>query len=124
MTPIVCSFWLVLTLASQHIEPQGMNQRNPGVGLEVDGYIAGVYRNSEYRNSVYVGHDWLPLSDGHLKAGLAYGAITGYRIARIAPMVAGRITYENGRFGANLNLMPDPLYVKHSALGLQIKWRM
>ena len=118
-----CTCWVVLTIASQHIESQGMNQSNPGIGVEANGYIAGIYRNSDYRNSVYVGRDWLPIVDGHLHAGLAYGAITGYRMA-VAPLVAGRITYENGNFGVNLNVMPDPFWIKHSALGLQLKWRM
>jgi len=61
-------------LLSRHIGTDAMNNANVGAYVVVDGWTAGVYRNSLRRTSVYAGHqfDWGPFS-------LTAGVVSGYK---------------------------------------------
>lgn len=63
-----------------------INNVNPGIGISFDGgWTAGIYRNSYYRTSVYLGRAWAwevgpPLVAGRrLEVGAAVVAATGYQ---------------------------------------------
>ena len=119
----LCACYLVLSIASQHLGATGLNQSNPGVGIEVNSWHVGEYRNSLKRTSVYAGKDWE--TAGTVKAGVLVGAVSGYNHlagSAILPLVAPFIAVEHGRFGANLALLPNPIQWNESALALQVKF--
>lgn len=96
------SIILGVHLASAHIPaPEGINNFNPGVYIQADGWTAGAYRNSYRRPSLYLGHtlSWGPAS-------LFLGAVTGYHkpvLPLVAPSLAGP-SYEGWR--PRLTLIP------------------
>jgi hypothetical protein len=114
-----CTCYIVMSLASQHIDPQGMNQRNPGIGIEANGYAVGEYRNSLDRTSVYAGK---MLSAGHF--GVLAGAVSGYQFRQfhVVPLISPYATYSVGRFGVNLALVPSPIKWNETAVAVQVKW--
>jgi hypothetical protein len=116
-----CVCYAVLSLASQHLDPHGMNQHNPGVGIEASGWAVGEYRNSLDRTSVYAGK---MLSAGHF--GVLAGAVSGYqwRDMKVVPLLSPYATVSVGRFGVNLALVPSPLKWSETAVALQVKWRI
>jgi hypothetical protein len=120
MDPLACACWLTLSIASVHIDPKGMNQFNPGIGVETHGWAAGEYRNSLGRTSVYAGKQ---LQAAHL--GVLLGAVSGYPTfaghAAVVPLIAPYATYSIGRVGVNVALIPSPLRWNETALALQIK---
>ena len=125
MDLLTCTCYIVMSLASQHLGATGMNQTNPGIGVEANSYHLGEYRNSLRRTSFYAGRDWS--TDGAVKAGVLVGAVTGYnRVAGspVLPLVAPFISVEYGRLGINVALLPNPIQVNESAVALQIKVRL
>ena len=122
MDIISCLCYLVMSVASQHLGATGLNQTNPGIGVEFNHYHVGEYRNSLSRTSVYAGKDWE--TGGAVKIGVLAGAVTGYnRLAgsSVLPLLAPFVSVEYGRFGANVALLPNPIQWNQSALALQIK---
>jgi hypothetical protein len=115
--------WLELSTFSHHVQRDSLNQRNPGLGAEVGQYHFGEYLNSVRRPSWYVGREF-HVGDGPVRAGVLVGAITGYPIAEVAPLIAPFVRFDHGPVGANIVLIPDPVIVRHSALGLQIRLRV
>ena len=71
---ILTAITLGVHLVSAHI-PAGLenNNLNPGVYAKVDGFVAGVYRNTLRRTSFYAGYAF-----EHGPFALTVGAITGY----------------------------------------------
>ena len=118
MDMVSCVCYLTLSVASQHLDPHGMNQYNPGVGIEANGWAVGEYRNSLDRTSVYAGK---MLSAGHF--GVLAGAVSGYQFRQfhVVPLLAPYATYSVGRVGVNLALLPSPIKWNETALALQIK---
>jgi hypothetical protein len=122
--------WGVATIASYHANREVKhNERNWGLGLEHDlndkwRFAAGGYRNSYWRDSVYVGALWLPAQSGNYKFGVLLGAVTGYDhvVGPFAPTVLPTLMYEGKQWGANLGVMPSPARGV-GVLGLQLKWR-
>lgn len=121
MDALICTCWLVVTVASQHLDPSGMNQRNLGIGLEVDRWIAGGFDNSINRTSFYGGREFLIIEDEHLKAGVALGIMSGYQHDGIpnnlphgdsrgylSPLVSPFISYEVRNVGFNVTFQPKP----------------
>ena len=76
-------------LASKHINASGYNEVNPGIGLEHDKYIAGIYKNSFSKPSVYAGRTF----SFNQYTGVKYGVVTGY--GRLSPMVAGYLRLDH-----------------------------
>jgi len=76
------------------------NEFNPGIGVEHDGYVAGYYKNSWSKPTVYAGYTYRPveLANGHIKAGVTAVAMTGYRYpVGVLPVVeigSGRVSVE------------------------------
>jgi len=112
-----CLCYLVLSVASQHIDPHGMNQFNPGVGIEYNGYAVGEYRNSYDRTSVYAAKS---LQYGHV--GVFAGAVSGYpsRFGKLNPMLAPYLTFGD-KYAVNIAIVPNPMQWNQTAIALQLK---
>lgn len=116
--------WAVATVNSYHFKDSGNNEANFGVGFERGiaerlSLMAGEYRNSMGRTSVYAGLAWTPLSYGSLHFGFAAGAISGYE-SRPVPMVVPMVSMERQRYGANVFVTPNA-NGSSGAIGFQIK---
>ena len=114
-----CLCYLVLSVASQHIDPHGMNQFNPGVGVEYNGYAVGEYRNSLDRTSVYAAK---MIQSGHV--GVFAGAITGYPSmfgkTGLNPMLAPYVTFGD-KYAVNIAIVPSPFRWNETAVAIQLK---
>lgn len=108
------------------------NAFNAGVGVEYHGLalpdlvgMAGYYRNSRYKPSLYVQIGWTPVHLGlWVSAGATAGVLTGYRqLQRYGDVaVGGLVRIESGRLGGNVIVMPG--YGETPwVLALQIKAR-
>ena len=75
-------------IATYH-DQHGFNNFNPGVYAKWEsGVVAGTYYNSERHQSYYAGYTWeTGALVGPVHAALTLGAVTGYRSAKVAPMV-------------------------------------
>ncbi|MEY4910445.1 MAG: hypothetical protein RL761_108, partial [Pseudomonadota bacterium] len=93
--------WLILGGVAYHsCRTCKFRERNPGLalqwkspwfeeftGLENARLTAGGYINSNNRDSVYAGAQWLPYSYGSVKLGMQAVLITGYKEAVITPVL-------------------------------------
>jgi hypothetical protein len=122
-----CQTWAAATIASHHFgATQHYEERNYGLGFEAPlnrprlAAVAGEYRNSFHRTSVYAGLAWTPLAWGPAHFGIIGGIVTGYRPDPVLPMLLPTTQLELGRFGANLYFAPK---IKNGAsvVGLQLK---
>ena len=77
-------------LASKHIGESGLNEVNPGLGVEHKGWIAGLYKNSFSRRSVYAGREF----NYNDYAGVKAGIVTGYE-GGLSPMIAVYVRYSH-----------------------------
>ena len=112
--------WLVLGgLAYHSCRDCGFRERNPGLamqwqspwfeeltGLENTRLTAGSYINSNDRNSVYAGAQWLPYSYGPVKFGLQAVLITGYLEAKITPVLLPLLSVETQHIGLDIYAVP------------------
>lgn len=112
--------WLIVGgLAYHSCRTCGFRESNPGVaaqwqspwfeeltGLENTRLTAGAYINSNDRNSVYAGAQWLPWSYGPVKLGLQAVIITGYKEAAITPVLLPLISVETQYVGVDVYAVP------------------
>jgi hypothetical protein len=112
--------WLVLGgLAHHDCRTCGFREANPGLalqwhskwfeeltGLENTRLTAGGYINSNNRNSVYAGAQWMPYRFGPLKLGLQAVLITGYKEAVITPVLLPLLSVETRHVGLDLYGVP------------------
>lgn len=125
-TPALADTWVSATTVSYHLDrSRHFNETNPGLGIEHSltddtRAIAGFYRNSIYRESVYAGVAWTPLKTEYVRAGFVAGGITGYMVSP-APMLIPVVMFEGKRFGANLLFVPHVIKDAPATIGLQIK---
>ena|SRR5437867_12683042 len=124
--------WGSLNLTSLHSRTENaMNQRNYGLGIEYHAssdvlYLAGAYRNSYEKTSVYALAGWAPVEVGIARIGVLGGLVNGYpkrNNAGVTPAVAGIVLIEGERVGMNLILIPPPLKKSPFTLGLQVKFK-
>lgn len=95
--PTQAQTYLQVNGASLH-DQSGYNGFNPGLGIEQSvtenwAMAAGWYYNSEYRNSAYAYGRYSFYRQGAWDAGIALGAVTGYRRASVVPMAFPEICY-------------------------------
>jgi len=124
--------WTACTVRSYHFDrSQGYNERNWGCGIEYGvardiRLIAGAYRNSLFRRSLYAGALWTPLHIGPAKIGLIGGVVNGYddeSHGRLFPVVAPAVVLEYRSFG--INLLATPRYRDSpGVIGLQLKFQV
>jgi len=71
-------FHINVHLASKHITSEkGLNEFNPGIGVEYKTLIAGFYHNSNYKQTLYLGKDFS--INNYL--GIKVAVVTGYEKA-------------------------------------------
>lgn len=118
--------WVGIPVWTRHFDREAvrvnnLSEDNPGLGIERSNglwhWLAGAYRNSNRRTSVYGMVGYTPLgfdlpAESKLSAGFAGGLLTGYNNNQngypIVPAAAAVITWESKRhFGANLFLVPS-----------------
>lgn len=122
--------YVTMSVASYHLDRETpRNERNWGLGFEQEvakdvRFAAGMYRNSSRIDSTYLGVSWTPWRAGDFKFGGFLGGFTGYAIDAkygLLPVV----TYERGKWGANLTLAPTQGGEKQSGVfGLQLKYQL
>jgi hypothetical protein len=113
--------WLVLTVGSRH-HKRGYNEHNYGIGIEhgiAENWrvVAGTYRNSYYRQTVYAGTTYLPLRYENWRIGGAALIVTGYD-PRPSAAVFPMVSYEEKKWG--LNFGP----VLPSVIAVQVKLKL
>jgi hypothetical protein len=121
--------WIVLGgLAYHSCRTCQFRERNPGLalqwkspwfeeftGLENTRLTAGGYINSNNRNSVYAGTQWLPWSYGPVKWGLQGVIITGYKEAAITPVLLPLVSIETQHIGLDFYAVPKMAKVSAAA---------
>jgi hypothetical protein len=125
--------WVNPGFYSHHFaKGHNLNNRNLGLGFEVsisDTYslTAGVFENSDYATSHYIGAYVMPFRMGAVKAGLAVGALNGYpRIHEGGwfPAVVPSMAFEGERVGLNVSFIPKIRDSVSSALSFQFKFKL
>lgn len=114
--------WMLgLHLLSAHAQP-GYEATTVGVYAQApSGLTLGALRNSERRLSFYAGHTWQTADD---RWALTAGGITGYRSARLNPLLVPSVRMPVGDASAvRLSLIPKPRNGGSSALHLSFEWR-
>lgn len=113
-------YWLILGGISRHTcRDCGFRESNPGLAVQwspawLKEYsdsndwrlTAGAYINSNDRNSVYAGVQWLPIEYGVVKAGVQAAVITNYLKKSILPTLLPTISIETKYVGADIFLVP------------------
>lgn len=130
-------FWLTTGFVSHHFKRDaGYNERNTGLGAEMQfnddtAISAGIYRNSVRKTSHYLQYVWIPLSLGTLHIGASVGAIDGYpelRHGKIAlslmPVASMNFKVFNQDAGLNFVYIPTIASRVNGALALQLKFRL
>jgi hypothetical protein len=112
--------WIVLGgLAYHSCRTCGFRESNPGLalqwkspwfenltGMQDTRLTAGAYINSNNRNSVYAGAQWLPYSYGPVKLGMQAVLITGYKEAVITPVLLPLVSVETQHVGLDVYAVP------------------
>lgn len=112
---------LGLHLLSAHAQP-GYETATVGVYAQAPGGLTvGALRNSERRLSVYAGQTW-HTADG--RWALTAGVITGYRSARVTPLLVPSVRLPLGPAATvRLGLIPKPRDGGSSALHVSVETR-
>lgn len=87
-----------LHLVSVH-DKAGFNNVNPGVYVNIDGWTAGVYKNSESKTSAYGGYTFSGSLSQNLQWGVTVGAVTGYSLRRVEALVVPSLTIKDPLLG-------------------------
>lgn len=125
--------WLNPGLFSYHFDRnKDFNSTNIGLGAEyqfssVLSITAGVYRNSYYQTSAYVGSYWQPIMVGPIKLGLVAGMFNGYSNTNNGgwfPAALPAATLEGDLIGCNLLFIPTVPGKISGSLSLQIKFKV
>jgi hypothetical protein len=112
--------WIVLGGIARHsCRDCGFREANPGLaaqwhspwfeeltGLKNTRLTAGGYINSNDRNSLYAGAQWLPYSYGPVKLGLQAVLISGYKEAAITPVLLPLVSVETEHVGVDMYAVP------------------
>jgi hypothetical protein len=103
---------------SKHLNNHNYRERNYGIGLRYEhddyGVQIGAYKNSIYKDSVYIGVDWNILQYQtstcfKYDAGVYYGAVTGYTYA-VTPVVGLQAAIKCQNVFVRVRAIPDPFY--------------
>lgn len=127
---------LGLHIGSRH-SVAGFNNSNPGLygrwaDAHENGWAAGTYFNSERAQSVWGGYSWsspkLALGSVGLRAfgasaGLTLGGVTGYRAAKLLPLVVPSAALHLGDAAARLTYVPKVEKRGAAALHLSLEYR-
>lgn len=118
--------WLMSGFLSKHINPDRQyNEQNHGIGYKThDGYLAGLYRNSLNKNSVYAGKEFQsdPILNDKLKLALVLGLVTGYN-KPVQPLALPEVLYGNKEHELALGIVPPIKGVTPATAALQYRKR-
>ena len=122
--------YLTTTVRSYHADRHAdYNEKNWGLGLRYKldadhlSAVAGVYKNSLYKPSIYAGLAYTPikwLTD--VNVGFLVGGVTGY-LEHAVPIFVPILMYQYKEVGINLIGIP-PLGNIDSVVALQLEWRL
>lgn len=117
--------WLMSGFLSKHINSdKDYNEQNHGLGYKNhDGYLAGVYRNSLNKNSVYAGKEFQtdPIAD-KLRLAIVLGMVTGYN-KPVQPLALPEVLYGNKEHELALGIVPPIKNVTPMTMALQYRKR-
>ncbi|RJG21608.1 hypothetical protein D3872_06505 [Massilia cavernae] len=125
--------WLSTGFATYHFDSKkNLNDSNPGVGIEYHindemAVTAGRFYNSDRQHSRYAGLFYQPWTVGGVKLGAVLAAFDGYPYMRGGgwfPALIPAATWEYGRFGANLAVIPTYKERLHGGISLQLNFKM
>lgn len=129
--------WLTSGFLSRHLERDiNYNERNTGIGLELQlddtsSISAGLYRNSVRERTHYLQYIWTPLSWGAVRFGAAAGMLDGYPELNDGKWALSLIPVVNVNFklfghdaGINLVYIPTIAEKVDGAFAVQLKVRV
>ena len=125
--------WLNAGFYSAHFDTdKGLRNANPGLGFEYRlnndwSATAGRFINSDSVHSSYVGAYYQPWTVSGLKLGVVGGVFNGYPKAFNGgwfPAVLPVASWEGGRFGLNVMLVPPLKDRLYGAVSFQLKVRL
>jgi hypothetical protein len=114
---------------SYHLErSHEPNEGNYGFGIEQSlspevAVTVGFYRNSRTARkatSAYGAFAYKPVVVGPIRAGLMFGAVTGYQLAPLLPAVAAVASYQGKEVGINVHLLPSLRTRSLGTIGVQL----
>lgn len=118
--------WLMSGFLSKHINSdKKYNEQNNGIGYKTnDGYLAGIYKNSLDKTSVYGGKEFQsdPILDDKLRLALVLGLVSGYN-KPVTPLVLPEVLYGNKEHELALGMVPPIKNVTPATLALQYRKR-
>jgi hypothetical protein len=125
--------WLNPGFLSYHFErDEGFNNSNYGFGAEyrfstVASVTAGRFYNSDREWSSYVGVYYQPWAIGPVRIGAVIGGFDGYPAMRDGGWLAAAVpmaSYEYGRVGLNVAVIPKYKDKLHGAIAFQLKLKV
>jgi hypothetical protein len=125
--------WLNPGFYSYHWQRDlGLNDSNPGLGVEyrfstVLSFTAGEYYNSDRTDSKYLGAYYQPVEIGPVRLGAAVGGFNGYPKMKNGGWFLAAIpvaTYDYKRVGLNLSFVPSYKDRLYGALSFQLKFKI
>lgn len=125
--------WINVGFYSQHFDQdKGLRNSNPGFGIEYRldqkwSTTAGRYINSNDRYSNYIGAYYKPWTIGSWRLGVVGGAFNGYPNAYNGgwfPALLPVASWESGRIGMNVVLVPPMKDRLYGAITLQMKFKV
>lgn len=119
---VCASDWITASVASYHFKRHGQNERNPGLGVELQvderwRVMGGAYDNSASRLTAYAGGLYSLTSVGPVRVGVMGGLFTGYGPAPV-PVVGPVLSIEGRAAGANVVVIPGA----GGVIGFQLKF--
>lgn len=129
----LAELWLNPGFYSYHFQrDKGLNDRNPGLGVEyrsstVASLTAGRFYNSDRMYSNYAGFYYQPWAVGPIRIGAVVGGFNGYPKMHDGGWFLAAIpmlSYEEGRFGLNVAIVPSYKDRLHGAISFQFKFRV
>ncbi len=127
------SLWVNLGGFSWHFEDRAdFNQTHPALGFEYRindewAILGGRYKNSVNKKTRYLGAAYTPWSWQDFRFGVAIGAADGYpslNKGKWFSMLTPVMSYEKGRFGVNLVIIPTISESVKGALAVQFKFQL
>jgi len=126
-------FWLDSGFATYHFNRgKDLNGANWGLGFEYRfsgtmAATAGRFHNSDREYSSYAGVIWQPWALGPVHLGAAIAAFNGYPHMRDGgwfPALVPTLTYEYGRVGVNVGVIPSYKDRLYGGISVQLKLKL
>jgi hypothetical protein len=126
-------FWLDSGFATAHFESdKNLNGANQGIGAEYRfsgtmAATAGRFYNSDRTWSNYAGVIWQPYAIGPVRLGAALAMFDGYPNMRGGgwfPAVIPTLTFDYGRVGVNIGVIPTYKDRLYGGISLQLKLKL